>query len=156
MPRTFGSVEGTLAASARPAAPWHLWAVGLLGLVWNLFQCLDYVMSQRRDAQWLAHVPPEMPAYLDSFPWWSTAQWAIGVWGALLGSVCLLVRVRHASVAFLVAWVATALTYGYHYIDGMPASLNTPAINSLKALLFFVIVLQWWYARTMRDRGVLG
>jgi len=145
-----------MAAICRNSAPWHLWAVGILGLLWNGFQCLDYILSQRRDPDWLANVPPEMPDYLDSFPWWSTALWAIGVWAALLGSVLLLARIRHASVAFLGAWVATAVTYGYHYIDGMPASIDTPTINSLKAVLFFVIVLQWWYARSMRDRGVLG
>jgi hypothetical protein len=97
-----------------------------------------------------------MAAYLDSFPWWSTALWAVGVWGALAGSVLLLARLRHASVAFLLAWLSTAITYGYHYAIGMPASINSPAINSLKAVLFFLIVLQWWYARRMRDRGVLG
>lgn len=145
-----------MATSGRATAPWHLWAVGVLGLLWNGFQCLDYELSQRRDPDWLAHVPPEMPAYLDSFPWWSTSLWAVGVWGGLAGSALLLARTRHASVAFLLAWISTAVTYGYHYIDGMPAGIDTPAINSLKAVLFFVIVLQWWYARRMRDRGVLA
>lgn len=145
-----------MAGIGRTRAPWHLWAVGIVSLLWNGFQCYDYVLSQMRDPDYLSHVPPEMAAYLDSFPWWSTALWAIGVWGALAGSVLLLLRSRFASTAFLAAWVSTGITYLYHYAVGMPAALNTPAINMLKAVLFAVIVLLWWYARRMRDRGVLG
>ena len=145
-----------MASTARPSAPWHLWAVGGVSLLWNGLQCYDYVLSQLRDPAYLAQVPAEMGAYLDSFPWWSTALWAVGVWSALLGSALLLLRSRRASTAFLAAWVSTGITYAYHYAAGMPAALNTPAINTLKAVLFAVIVLLWWYARRMRDRGVLG
>lgn len=145
-----------MAAKDRAGAPWHLWVVGIVSLLWNCFQCYDYVLAQLRDPEYLSHTPPEMAAYLDSFPVWSTALWAIGVWGSLLGSVLLLLRSRRASNAFLLAWVSTAITYGYHYAVGMPPSVDTPAINTMKAVLFAVIVLLWWYARRMRDKGVLG
>jgi len=145
-----------MVAIDRAAAPWHLWAVAIAGLLWNGFQCTDYVLSQLRDPAWLAHVPAEMPAYLDSFPWWSTALWAVGVWGSLAGSVLLLARSRHAALAFLLAWLSTAITYGYHYVIGMPASIDTPAINLGKTVIFAAIVAQWCYACRMREQRVLG
>jgi hypothetical protein len=50
-----------------------LWAVGIVSLLWNVFQGYDYIMAQLRDPGYLSHVPPEMGMYLDSFPAWSTA-----------------------------------------------------------------------------------
>lgn len=145
-----------MADTARATPPWHLWAVGIVSLLWNAIQGYDYILAQLRDPTYLAQVPREMEAYLDSFPAWSTALWAIGVWGSVLGSVLLLARSRHASYLFLAAWLSTAITYSYHYIVGVPPPLNTPTINTFKAVIFTVIVLFWWYARRMRDKGVLG
>ena len=141
--------------SAKPPAPRHLWAVGIASLLWNLFQCYDYVMAQRRDPEYLAQTPRDMAAYLDSFPLWSTALWAVGVWGALAGSALLLARSRHASSLFLLASASTAITYTYHYAIGMPASINTLEINLFKAGILASFVALWWYARRMGARGVL-
>ena len=144
-----------MADSTRTAAPWHLWAVGVVSLLWNAFGGYDYVMTQIRDPAYLSHLPAEMGAYLDSFPVWSTAAWAIGVWGSVLGSLLLLVRSRHAAAAFLVAWVSTAITFTYHYVVGMPPSIDTPGINAFKALIFALIVAFWWYARRAAAQGIL-
>ena len=141
--------------TAEATAPWHFWAVGGVGLLWNAIAAYDYVLAQRRDPEYLSQVPAEMAMYLDSFPAWSTAAWAIGVWGSVLGSVLLLARSRHAVIVFLIAWVSTAITYLYHYIVGVPPTLNTLAINLLKASIFAVMVFFWWYARKAATRGLL-
>ena len=40
-------------------APWHLWVVVVLGLIWNGFGGYDYTMSQSRNAEYLAQFPPK-------------------------------------------------------------------------------------------------
>ena len=42
----------------------------------------------------------EQKAFFASFPVWMKAFWAIGVWGAIAGSLLLLLRSRHAVTAF--------------------------------------------------------
>ena len=91
------------------ATPWHLWAVGMLALLWNGFGGYDYVMTQTNNAAYLAQFTPEQRAYFDSFPMWMEAIWAIGVWGGVLGSVLLLMRSKwafHAFVASLIGFAA--------------------------------------------------
>ena len=80
--------------------PFHLWIVGVLGLVWNSYGCYDYLMTNTRNAEYLAQFPPEMMQVIDAFPLWVMAAWAFGVWGAIAGSVLLLMRSRFAVHVF--------------------------------------------------------
>ena len=40
------------------ATPAHLWVVGVLALLWNLFGAYDYVMSRLRDAAYVRKMMP--------------------------------------------------------------------------------------------------
>src|SRR5687768_11459272 len=80
--------------------PLHLWIVGVIALLWNAFGCLDYILTQTNNADYLAQFTNEQRAYMESFPMWNEAAWAVGVWAALLGSLLLLLRSRWAVTAF--------------------------------------------------------
>ena len=80
--------------------PIGFWIISGLSLLWNAYGAFDYTMTQTKNAQYLAAFTPEQLAYFDSFPAWMDATWALGVWGALAGSVLLLMRNRHAVTAF--------------------------------------------------------
>lgn len=136
--------------------PWHLWAVGLLSLLWNSAGATDYTMTNTRNAAWLAAMTPEQMAWIDSFPFWATTAWALGVWGAVLGSILLLARSRWAVPAFAVSLAGLVGTTIYQYgVGGMPASLKTGGGMAFTAALWAVAVLLLWYAIRMRARGVL-
>ena len=74
--------------------PWHLWLVGVVSLLWNAFGAYDYTMTNLRNQAYLDSMgyPAEGIAYLDAFPIWAHSGWALGVWGAVIGSVLLLMR----------------------------------------------------------------
>ena len=86
-------------ATVSARTPWHLWVVGLLSLLWNCIGCYDYVMSQTRNAEYMRMITEPYGvdtqaavAYFDSYPVWADVAWALGVWGALAGSILLLLR----------------------------------------------------------------
>lgn len=143
--------------------PWHLWAVGILSLLWNAFGGYDYTMSQLRDPAYLQQAMGPMgvsveqaTAWLDSFPVWASAMWAIGVWGSVLGSILLLIRSRHAVTAFAVSFVAAAINFAFETtMETMPQLANNPMSKVMPLVILAAIVLQWWYARRMRAAGVL-
>ncbi|MCT2558615.1 hypothetical protein N0B51_06440 [Tsuneonella sp. YG55] len=151
----------TTAAPAR--TPWHLWVVGIASLLWNAFGAYDYIMSQLRDAAYLeATMGPmgmtaeEASTFLDSFPVWASALWALGVWGSVAGSVLLLVRSRHAATAFLISLVGAALSFAYQYTVELPPQMADSAMTKLMPLVIVAaVILQWWYARRMAAAGVL-
>ena len=95
-------------------------------------------------------------AWLDSFPVWASAMWAIGVWGSVLGSILLLMRWRHAVTAFAVSFVAAAINFAFETtMETMPQLEGSAMSKVMPLVILAAIVLQWWYARRMRAAGVL-
>lgn len=141
-------------ATAAPAkAPVHLWIVGVVSLLWNAFGALDYVMSQLRNEAWLSQLTEAQRAWLDASPAWADAAWAFGVWGALLGSVLLLMRSRHAFWAFAVSLAGLAVSTVYqHVVSPMPGA---GSMNMLMIAIWIVALGLLVYTYRMRSSGVL-
>ena len=140
----------------RAGAPWHLWVVGVVAVLWNGFGCVDYVMTQTRNEAYLANFTDPQRVYFDSFPVWMEAAWALGVWGGLAGALLLLVRSRHAVTAFIVSLAGLALSTIYQYgLSPPPADMMTGAMLGLNIAIWAAAVGLLVYAYRMRARGVL-
>jgi hypothetical protein len=135
--------------------PWHLWAVGALTLLWNAYGGFDYLMTQTENPGYLAMYTPEQRAYFTSFPLWMDSVWAIGVWGAVLGSVLLLLRRRWAYPVFAVSVAAFLVSVVYNYLlsDGARIAGATGAIFSV--VIALIGIGEVLYSRAMARRGVL-
>lgn len=136
------------------STPWHLWAVGGLALLWNGYGGYDYVMTQTNNAAYLAHFTPEQRAYFDSFPMWMEAVWVVGVWGAVLGSVLLLLRSKWAFHAFLASLIAFAASVVYGQTSGGSAVMGTTGMV-FSAAIFLLGLGFVMYSRMMTRKGVL-
>jgi len=144
-------------AQSKSDAPWHLWVVGIVGVLWNGYGCYDYVMTVTGGEEYLRSygMPEEAIAYYAAMPAWMTGVWAIGVWGGLLGAVLLLLRMKWALHVFVVSLAAFVLSliYTYALADGasiMPAIGYVMNAVVLTGCLFFV-----WYAWFATKRGIL-
>ena len=137
---------------AAQGTPWHLWVVGGLTLLWNSVGIFSYMMTELGKLGDLG-MTPEQIAWFDSFPAWATAVWALGVWGAFLGSVLLLLRSRWAVTAILVALVGLAGTTIYqNFVTEVPADMRNLGLDlTIWATTMFML----WYALKMRREGVL-
>lgn len=146
--------------SARRPAPWHLWAVGGLSLLWNLGGAADYTFSHLRNRTWIEAgaermriTADQMIAYIDSFPAWLHAFWALGVWGAVVGSILLLARSRFAVAAYAASLLGLAVTQFYRLFADRPEWLEGDLLFNL--LLWSIATFLLIYAASMRRRGVL-
>jgi hypothetical protein len=137
-------------------APVHLWIVGLVGALWNGFGCLDYVMTQTRNAAWMTQMTEQQRAWIDAAPFWSHGAWALGVWGGLVGCLLLLARSRHAVAAFIVSLVGLAVNTFYQFTAPMPSGhMDTGGALALHAVIWSVAIGLLVYAMRMRSRGLL-
>ena len=105
-------------------APFHLWIVGILGLIWSAGSAHAYLMTNIRDPNYLEQmgVGAEMMQLIDAFPIWTMAAWAIGVWGAVAGSLLLLLRSKYCAYAFALSLLGLAASTFYQLgIDLPPA-----------------------------------
>ena len=142
--------------TSRLRTPLHLWIVGILSLLWNAFGAMDYTMTMTRNAAYLKSASAAQMAYFGSFPAWAIALWALGVWGALAGSVLLLARSRLAVIAFVVSLAGLAGSTLYQFaVHPVPADMRGPAMLVLNLIIWAAAIGLLLYARSMRQRGVL-
>lgn len=136
-------------------APRHFWIVSLFALLWNSLGAFDYVASQLRVEAYASAFPAAQLALQHGPPGWATSCWAIGVWGALVGSVGLLSLRRWAIGAFAasLAGVAIISLYGIARVSDV-RSVGTVAL-ALSAVTWAVAAFLLFYAQAMAQRGVL-
>jgi hypothetical protein len=144
-----------MATTAARRTPAHLWIVGFLALLWNAFGCFDYLMTVTANADYLAKIPAEQIAYMNSLPSWVTAFWALGVWGGLVGAVLLLMRSRYAVWGFAVSLLGAVVGIGYQmFLTTRPASMSG-GMGMIEYLVIIVAALQLWYSWTQEKKGVI-
>lgn len=137
--------------------PWHLWVVGVLALLWNAGGAFDYVMTQTRNADYLAAFTPDQLDFFFGFPVWVDASWAIAVWAAVLGSILLLLRSRFAVPVFWISLAAMLLTAVHNFVLSEVSWISLMGVFPLifTIVIAVVTILLVLYARAMTKRGVL-
>lgn len=142
--------------------PWHLWVVGLVSLLWNSFGANDYTQSQLRNREYLGSMSEsmgvtadQMVEYIDSFPLFMDVFWALGVWGALLGSVLLLLRSRFAVWAFAISLAGLAASTIYQFATPQPEWASSTAGLVMNLVIWAIAIALLVYSVRMKSNGVL-
>mgnify|MGYP000863885651 FL=1 len=139
--------------------PWHLWLVGVLSLLWNGFGAFDFIQTTTRGEAYMraAGFDDAMIAYYEAMPGWMYVPWTLGVWGAVIGSVMLLLRRRWAVPAFGLSLLGAmvSLIYGKLIDPPPPAPPELAAMSWMPIVILLIAVLLFGYAFNMRKRGVL-
>lgn len=139
-------------------APWHLWLIGIVSLIWNGGGAYDYLMTQLGIEPYLEMLNEAQLTFLQAVPRWFDAAWAIGVWGSVLGSLLLLSRSRLAAMAYVLSALGMVATFLYAMFIADPSALEVNGTAGLlfSGVIFVLILLQMAYARIMTRRGVLS
>jgi hypothetical protein len=146
-----------MATTPATRAPWHLWAVGILGSAWNSFGVFDYIMTKTRGEAHLRDfgMTDAQIAYVAGMPAWMTGAWAVGVFGALAGTLLLLLRSRLAVPVFAASLAAFLATLFYNYFMSDGAAVMGQQGSIMNIVIFTICVFFLLYARAMARRGVL-
>ena len=141
------------------STPWHLWAVGVLSLLWNAFGGYDFIMTTTQGAAYMrsAGFDQAMIDYFGAMPTWMYVPWTLGVWGAVAGSILLLLRNKLAVWAFALSLIGAVVSLVYGQAINPPPP--PPAALAMMAYMPWVIVaiaaFLAWYAWAMAKKGVL-
>ncbi len=144
-------------SDAKVKSPWHLWLIGVIAVLFNSIGVFDFVMSMAQGAAYQASVgmTPEQISYSQEMPGWMRIAWAVGVFGAFLASILLLVRSKLAMPSFVLSLAAflVSLLYTYVLTDGGAIMGQQMALTSavITGLLVFFSGYSWF----MFLRGVL-
>jgi hypothetical protein len=133
-------------------APWHLWAVGILSLLWNGAGAYTILMAQ---AGKLANLSADDLAYYAAQPAWYVVLVDIAVITPVFAAVALLLRSRFAVLLFAVGLAAVLCADVYELATGTSRALLNATTMIVTSLILAIAILQLWYSRAMRTRGVL-
>lgn len=145
-----------MSETQRIQAPWHLWVIGALALLWNAMGALDYFLSQSKNEAYMEMFTPEQLEFFYNFPSWSIAMWPIAVWGGALGCIFLLLRNKLAVCVFLVSLICMALNtiYIYAFTNGMEV-MGDPFEIAFNAAIFLVAVFLFFYSNNMSSKNII-
>jgi len=137
-------------------APWHLWVVGIVGLLWSAMGAMDYVMTKLKNEEYLAAFSAEQLEFFFGFPVWVNTAWAIAVWGGVVGCILLLLRKELAVMVLLTSFLAMVVTaiHNYGLSNGLEVVGDTFSLV-FTAIIFVVGLFLYLYAKAMRSRSVL-
>lgn len=140
-------------AQGNPAGtPWHLWAVGVLALIWYISGAYTILMAQ---AGRLEGISPDEAFYYAAQPHWFMVVTDVALVAAVAGSAMLLMRSARAVRAFALSLIAILITHGYDIAMGTSRSFANQGAMAVNLVILIVAVLVLLYARAMTKRGVL-
>lgn len=126
---------------------WSFWAIGAVGLVFNLMGCMNYLSQM--DAETVAAMPDVYRTIVESRPAWGTGAFAIAVFGGVLGCILLLSQ-KSIAIPVLVASLLGALTAQLPFV-GMAAFPTEAWIGWFSQLAVGALLL--WYSLRARGKG---
>jgi hypothetical protein len=138
-------------------APWHLWLVGVVAVLFNAMGAFDYFMSKTQGETYMASMgmTPEQIAYILEMPGWMMVVWPIGVWGAFVASVLLLMRKKLAVPIFVASLAAWFINVIYTYLLSNGGEILGQSMHIMSVVISALMLFFTWYAWAMSKQGVL-
>lgn len=144
--------EIAMAADAPSKAPWHLWVVGVLSLLWNAAGAWTIMSAQSgapmdMDATEIAYYAAQAP--------WFVAMTDLVLISAILAAVALLLRSRWAVHLYWLSIAGIVVTAVYDIAAETALLLQDQGWLILSCVTTGLAIVQLLYAIAMHKRGVL-
>jgi hypothetical protein len=118
---------------------------------------MDFTMSNLQTESYMAQLNEAQAAFFTGFPLWVTLSWAIAVFGAVLGSVLILLRKKLAVPVFLLALLALLVTSLHNFVLSEIKISDIAGIGAMifTAVIFLVAILLLLYSKAQAKAGQL-
>ena len=126
-------------------APWHLWLVAIVALLWNGAGAYTIMMAQ---AGRLYDLEPGEAAYYAAQPVWFVVLTDVALVASLAAALALLLRKRMAVWLFGLSLAAIVITNSYEVAAG-----TSRALLSRAALIVTVIIALIAYSSSLMQGG---
>ena len=139
-------------ATAPRSAPWHLWVVAILTLLWNGSGAVTIAMAQmgRR-----LDMDPYEIAYYAQQPRWFVLTTDLATLLPIAAGVALLLRSRYAVWLFALSLVLIVANNAYDIAAGTSLTLVDRGWQAVTFVIALIALAQVGYAWTMKKRGAL-
>jgi hypothetical protein len=133
-------------------APWHLWFVAIVALLWNGAGAWTIMMAQ---AGRLYDLEPGEAAYYAAQPAWFVVATDIALVAAIVAALALLARKAIAVWLFAVSLGAILITNGYEVAAATSRALLNRSALIVTVIIVLIALFELAYAWAMTRRAVL-
>ena len=133
-------------------APWHLWVVAVVALLWNGAGAYTIMMAQ---AGRLYDLEPGEAAYYAAQPTWFVVLTDIALVASIAAALALLSRKSMAVSLFALSLAAIVITNSYEFAAGTSRALLGRAALIVTAIIVLIAIFELAYAWGMKQRAVL-
>lgn len=140
------------ATAQNPHTPWHLWVVGVVALLWYALGAATIQLAQ------LALLPgldAGEIAYYAAKPLWLVVFTAVATYGAVLGSILLLLRSKGADPFFALSVFSILISNAVELLNGTSRAYANDGAAIVTLIVACTGLAVWIYAYAMARIGVL-
>jgi len=120
--------------------PFIFWAVAIVGLLWNLIGCWNYILQSNPEA--IAQMPEVYQLVIEGRPAWATGSFAVSVFGGAVGCILMLMGRKVAVGVLILSLLGTiAIFYFSFRVLGLDPATGSAVLMAV-ALLCFALVSQ--------------
>ena len=133
------------------------WVIGVMLLIWNAFGCYMYVVDKTvSDERYAELYGAAVAATRDVYPAWATAGYAVGVWGALLATVLLLLRKTLAAPLYVLSLLGAVASFLPVFMDDAFKTAFGPTYWVMPVVVVVLGLFEIWWARRKSADGTLS
>ncbi len=131
------------------------WVISVLAFLWNIMGVNAYLQQEFQTDSFKAMYTSEQLSLIVNAPAWSTAAFAIAVFGGLLGSIGLLLRKKWAHPVFLISLVGVLVQMFYNFFIIDSIAVYGPGALIMPVMIIVVGFLLIWYSKYSFKKGWL-
>jgi hypothetical protein len=140
-------------ATPRVGAPWHVWVVAALTLLWNGSGAVTIMLAQ---AGQLPGISADEAAYYAAQPLWFVLSTNIATLAPVAAAIALLFRRQLACWLFAVSLALIVVNNAYDLVAGTSRTLGNQGAFIVTITIVVVATHQLIYALAMKRRGILA
>lgn len=115
--------------------PFMFWAVAVVGLLWNLIGCWNYIVQSNPEA--VAQMPDIYRLIVENRPAWATAGFAVSVFAGAVGAILMLLGRKIATGLFALSLLGSLATFYFTFrVLGIEPATLSALLMSVALLIF--------------------
>lgn len=130
------------------------WIIAVLALLWNIMGVFFWVsQSFLMTEEMIASLPPEQAELMNAAPSWNTIVYGIATVGALLASLCLLIRNKLAVMLFGISLIAVLVLQLYWIFAMDSVGVMGPQSLIMPVIVIALAIFEYFYSKGARQKG---
>ncbi len=140
------------AQNAPLKAPWHLYVIGAVAVLWNALGVFGFLATLTRFPPYMAQFADGAREYWASLPSWIFVIWGVAAFTALTGAIMLLRRQVLAVRVLALSATTTVITMASSYSRPLPEG-GADTVSAVCIIVIALLLLN--YAMHQAKGGVL-